>query len=269
MSSFIPAYDKDGNIFGAVASSTNINEIKRAELKFKKQFEELQKTNHELDRFVYSVSHDLRAPLASILGLINLADMEKPSPVFGNYFALIRTSVNRLDGFIKDILDYSRNSRAEVTAEKIDFQKIVAEVQDNVRLMDGAARLKTELKIDNGFDFYSDRARVSILFNNLFSNAIKYQDHRKPVSTICIHVTLSLHQALIKFSDNGIGIAPEHLPKIFNMFYRASENSKGSGLGLYIANETLSKLGGTIKVESEPGLSTTFEITIPDSPPNK
>lgn len=264
---FMPAYDNNGNIFGAVANSTNINDIKRAELKITKQFEELQKTNQELDRFVYSASHDLRAPLSSILGLINVAEKESPSPSFSNYLTLIRSSINRLDGFIKDILDYSLNSRTEVRTIAINFEDLIMDVQNNFRLIDGASRLKLDLKIDGDFTFSSDRIRLGIVFNNLFSNAIRYQDFQKEQSMVFIQINLSKEKACINFSDNGVGIEQNHMDKIFGMFYRASVNSKGSGLGLYIAKETITKLGGTIKVESEFGLSTTFEITIPNSIP--
>ena len=264
---FMPAYDGDGNILGVVANSTNINELKRGEIKLRKQFEELQKTNQELDRFVYSVSHDLRAPLASVLGLINVAEMESPSPSFKNYLVLMRSSINRLDGFIKDILDYSRNSRMDVQLERINFHKLIGEIQNNFKLINGAERLKIDVVIEDAVIFYSDRKRIEILLNNLLSNSIKYQDFQKEASIVFIHIVVSAEKAWIKFSDNGIGIEKKHLDKIFDMFYRASENSKGSGLGLYIAKETIAKLGGTLKVESEFGLSTTFEMTMPNSIP--
>ena len=262
---FMPAYDKDGNIFGAVANSTNINEIKRAQIQLKKQFEELQKTNQELDHFVYSVSHDLRAPLASILGLINVAEMEEPSPSFKNYLVMIRSSINRLDGFIKDILDYSRNAKKEMQIGSINFQELIMESQNNLKLINGADRLEAIVEINDNVRFNSDRVRVGIILNNLYSNSIKYQDYGRKSSVVSIDIVTSAEKAFIRFSDNGIGIEGKHLDKIFDMFYRASENSKGSGLGLYIAKETVTRLGGTIKVESEFGASTTFEIIIPNS----
>lgn len=260
---FMPAYDNDGNIFAVVANSTNIDKIKRAEFQIKRQLEELQKTNHELDHFVYSVSHDLRSPLASILGLLNVAEMENPNPAFGNYFTMIRSSAIQMDGFIKDILDYSRNARMELHAEKIDFETLFVETQENFRMIKGADRIKIETQIPIDFEFYSDKARLGIILNNLMSNAIKYQDYHKPISQVNISVRQAYQGVLLKFQDNGIGVEPKHLDKIFNMFYRASENSKGSGLGLYIAQQTVTKLGGTISVKSVFGEFTEFEIVIP------
>jgi PAS domain S-box-containing protein len=266
---FMPAYDKDGAIFGIISNATNINEIKRAEQRLQRQFQELQKTNNELDKFVYSVSHDLRAPLASILGLINIAELENIPSSQKNYLEMIRGSVNRLDGFINDILDYSRNSRLTVLAEVVYFNKLVSRAQTNIMGTPGHERLKIEVNINNDVPFFSDPARIEIIFNNLFSNSIKYQDYQKDSSSISICIETTPENALIRFSDNGIGIESSHLGKIFDMFYRASENSKGSGLGLYIARETIAKLGGSIKVESEFGEFTKFEIIIPNVLPVK
>jgi PAS domain S-box-containing protein len=262
---FMPVFDTEGNIFGVISNATNINAVKRAELKLKKQYEELQKTNHELDRFVYSVSHDLRAPLASILGLINVAELDEPSVAQKNYLGMIRDSINRLDGFIRDILDYSRNSRVEVKSERVDFNVIIAQVQDKLKLISGADRLIINLEIDDQVDFYSDCARIEIIFSNLFSNAIKYQDFHKEKSYVTVQIVTSNEKARIRFSDNGIGIEEHHLDHIFNMFYRASENATGSGIGLYIAREAVSRVKGTIRVQSVFGAYTTFEIEIPNA----
>jgi len=244
----------------------DVTERKKSEAALLLQFEELQKINHELDRFVYSVSHDLRAPLASLLGLINVAELEKPSPAFQSYLSMMRQSINRLDGFIKDILDYSRNARQEVQLEKIDFRDLLKEVKNNLGSLSGFERLRIEVNLLQETVFYSDRSRIGILLNNLFSNAVKYQDVGKISSLLSIDILTTSNEATIKFSDNGIGITESHLSKIFEMFYRATEEAKGSGLGLYIAKETVTKLKGSIAVQSEFGQGTTFEIHIPNSP---
>jgi PAS domain S-box-containing protein len=242
----------------------DISERKEAEDKLNSQFEQLQKTNYELDRFVYSVSHDLRAPLASILGLINVAEIESPSGPQLKYLAMIRSSVNKLDGFIKDILNYSRNARTDMRIEKINFSEMIGEIQNSLRQLTGAARLEVTLDIDDKDPYCSDRTRLEIIFNNILSNAIKYQDYSKEESRLLISVKTSPEDVVICCTDNGVGVREGHLDKIFNMFYRASDLSKGSGLGLYITKETVIKLGGWIKAESQLGLFTTFEIVIPN-----
>ncbi len=260
----MPAYDDAGDIFGIIVNWTNVDEIKQTEIKLKKQFEELQKTNRELDHFVYSVSHDLRAPLATILGLINVAEMESPTPNHQTYLEMMRNSISRLDGFIKDILDYSQNARKEVQVREINFQELIDDSISDLRMTPGAERLHVTVNVENSEPFYSDVHRLGVLFNNLLSNSIKYQDYKKMASFVAVHVCVSPEKAVIKFSDNGVGIDKNHLQHIFNMFYRASEDSVGAGLGLYIVKETMDRLRGTIKVESVLHESTTFEITIPN-----
>ena len=269
---------KDGRIFerysqpqllyeksvGRVWSFRDITKRAMDEKKLVIQFEELQKVNSELDHFVYSVSHDLRAPLSSILGILNIADLENPEATQKKYLGMIRKSISRLDGFIKDILDYSRNTRKEVQSEKIDFLEIMREVQSNLSHMSGIDRLKITIEINDTVPFYADRIRMEIIMNNLLSNSIKYCDRTKESSVFTMSVSTSVEKASIKISDNGIGIKEEHMDKVFNMFYRASETSTGSGLGLYITRETISKLDGTIKVRSEFGQYTAFDIIIPN-----
>jgi len=262
-------YDRQGKIKYFEGTVIDVTERKKAEDKLLKQFEELKKTNHELDRFVYSVSHDLRAPLASILGLINISELEDLSPRLAHYLTMIRNSVNRLEGFIKDILDYSRNSRMEVQFQEINFHELLGDIQNNFRHMNGVERMRVKIDVRKDAVFYSDLSRIKIIFNNLFSNSIKYQDIKKEISTVTVTILISQREAAMQFSDNGIGIENKHLDKVFDMFYRASENSKGSGLGLYIVKESVAKLNGSIKIKSYFGQSTTFEITIPNYLPNK
>jgi PAS domain S-box-containing protein len=252
----------EGRVTHVTLISIDITERKLAEAKLKKQFEELGKINYELDHFVYSVSHDLRAPLSSILGLINVAELEKSTEL--PFLSMIKGRVNHLDKFIKDILDYSRNSRTGLHHERIDFLQLLEETKGATELVNGFDRLKIKLVINGQAPFYSDINRLRIIFNNLVSNAVKFQNHQAQDPVLLITVTTTEDKAEITATDNGIGIAPEHIGKIFDMFYRATDRSKGSGIGLYIVKEAVTKLNGTVKVKSVPGMFTTFEIVIPN-----
>lgn len=243
----------------------DITDEKLAKEKLNIQFAELQKTNHELDRFVYSASHDLRSPLSSILGIINLAKLEKLSPRSLNYLSLIRTSIERLDGFIKDILNYSRNSRTKVLNEEINFEELLATAQANLRFMNGSDRLQVKVEIDKQAPFFADKTRCSIVIENILSNAIKYQDFDKATNTLHISIVQSEKSASMCFHDNGIGIDQRHMNKMFNMFYRATDEGTGSGLGLYIMKECILKMRGTVTVKSERSVFTKLEIEIPNN----
>lgn len=225
---------------------------------------ELSKTNKELDNFVYSVSHDLRAPIASVLGLITISKMETSKEQLYYYETLKEKSLLKLDSFIKDILDYSRNSRMEVLHQNINWQNYLLQLIQEFEYLPEAQNIDIEITIEQNEDFYTDLYRIAIIFNNLISNAFKYSDKQKENCFFKIKGKIDKNKAFITVQDNGIGMQPEHQEKIFDMFYRASENSKGSGLGLYILKETLEKINGTIKVDSEYRKGTLFYIEIPN-----
>ena len=133
--------------------------------------------------------------------------------------------------------------------------------------MRGTDQVERQVSIQGG-EFSSDPWRIGEIFRNLISNAIKYRKINGESCRVSIKVDVNSERALIVFKDNGIGISAENLSKIFEMFYRASEQSEGSGLGLYIVKNAVEKLEGLLSVKSKPGEGTTFEITLPNKVAN-
>ncbi|GDX48995.1 hypothetical protein LBMAG25_18130 [Bacteroidota bacterium] len=244
----------------ALMDSTHVNNL------LVSKNEELTKTNAELDRFVYSVSHDLRAPLTSLLGLMNICNETLPQDelFIRQILSMMQHSVNKMDAFISEILDYSRNSRKEITPTIIDFNSILTEANESLKYTSNVPGYEFSVAIQEDNVFYSDEQRVSILLNNLISNAIKYLDVSKAKSSIRAHVHTTSHWAKIIIEDNGIGIDSSHQTKVFDMFYRATDISTGSGLGLYIVREIMHKLEGTITLESTLNQGTSVTIEIPN-----
>jgi signal transduction histidine kinase len=226
------------------------------------QNKDLVKINSELDSFVYSVSHNLRAPLMSVLGLINLTKYEDNLETIRDYHGKMERVINDLDQTLKEILDYSRNSRQDLQLERVDLKKAIQENLDKLKYMPGFDRLEVLVKIDRTTLFLTDRYRLSVILNNLISNAIKYQDPTKERSFLKIEGTVRQDEVILTFSDNGIGIAEELAPKVFNMFFRATVKSEGSGLGLYIVKEAVERLHGKITLTSEAGKGSRFEIVL-------
>jgi hypothetical protein len=228
----------------------------------KQKNEDFEKINRELDRFVYSTSHDLRAPLKSIQGLVKVALMDADRSNDEGYFKMINDRTNKLDNFIQEIIDYSRNARTELSYELVEIGKITSDVISNLQFLENADRVKFEVTDEAGI-VHLDKGRLKIVLNNLVSNAIKYQSLQKSESWIKITTALVENGVQIKIEDNGIGIAEEFQNKIFEMFFRATERSSGSGLGLYIVKEIMDKMNGTISVKSILNQCTTFTLTIP------
>ena len=225
--------------------------------------EELKIRNTELDNFVYKVSHDLRAPLSSILGLVNLAKLPGNTDNPMDYIDIIGEKVQHLDHFIGDVLSHSKNLKMEVTTSQVDFTKIIDRTFEELNYLTGAKEMKRTVKIE-GITFYSDPWRIAEILRNLISNAIKYRQLEGVQSEITIKILVDHLRAEISFADNGIGISPENLAKVFEMFYRATEQSDGSGIGLYIVKNAVEKLSGQISVASQPLQGTRFNIILPN-----
>lgn len=241
--------------------SNDISGRKKAETNLEKRNQELIKSNAELDRFVYSVSHDLRSPLTSILGLISFIETESSERDTLKHAELIRISINRLDDFIKNILSYSRNNRTGLKVEQISLNEMMLDTADSLKRMKEAEGIQFEIKIKQQNPFYTDRFRFTTIIKNLISNAIKY--HKKEDAGRFIKISGYADQENFHFSiaDNGIGIDPAYHQRIFEMFFRLS-GKDGSGIGLYIVKDAVEILQGSIEVHSEKGIGTKFNITL-------
>jgi len=236
---------------------------KKAEETLHHTNQELTKRNTELDNFVYSVSHDLRAPIASVLGLINLAKKDIDLTMKDMYLDMIHKSALQQDNFIKEILDQSRNSRLEVKREEIVFEDLIEETFTQLRFATSTGKgVEKFVNVHQERPFYSDRWRLKVILNNIISNAIRYRNGKDPI--INIDVDIQENAVILAITDNGKGIEKDHLPNVYKMFYRATDDGAGSGLGLYIVKETIEKLHGRINIESEVGKGTTVKMEIPE-----
>lgn len=225
---------------------------------------ELKRAHKEIDSFVYSISHNLRAPIASVLGLISLARQSKSLTEVVQYVDMMEKSVVKLDDTIKEILDYARNERVEINLESIDIKALIEECLARLQYIKGFDQIDKQITVTGGSSVLLDRSRLSIVLLNLFSNAIKYRDEQKEYKLLRIKVNVTNEKVLLEITDNGIGILADRIPLVFNMFYRGTERSDGAGLGLYIAKGVVEKLGGSIRVESQFELLTTITVSLPN-----
>lgn len=235
--------------------------VKSRTKKLKKTIDELNKTVIELDRFVYSASHDLSSPLKSILGLVNLANIENEKDKINEYLSYIESSIHKLEGVIKNLIQFSKNKKIKLKTEKIKLNSLVEEVIKELRFMPKEKNMLIENDIQPDYHVVSDYQRLKVVLHNLISNAIKYSDSEKPNKKIIITNQSNENEWELTISDNGIGIDKDNLNRIFNMFFRATEKSTGSGLGLFIVKETVEKLEGRINVTSKPDIGSSFTLT--------
>ena len=232
----------------------------------KEKIEELKKTNDDLTRFIYSISHELKAPLASAIGVIHLAKLDNlfDAPG-GEYWGLLEECCKRLEYQITSSLEYYKNNHFAGIINPIDF-KIVIDTLINVhhRANNNSNKIYFNINIDQTLEFCGDSFRVELILSNLISNAIKYQRIDEQFKKVDITVNVSSTEALIKISDNGIGISENDIAKIFKRFYRGKSKSQGTGLGLYIVKEAVEKIKATISVQSMESSGTVFVVKIPN-----
>ena len=216
-----------------------------------------------MDRFVYSASHDLSAPLKSVLGLVQIARLEKERDRLGEYYSHIEFSVQKLDRVIKSMVEFSRNYHLDVQTDHFNFHDLVNEVLRELAFWPEARRIEFRNTVDKESFLKSDPQRIKVVLHNLISNSVKYADFTKTDSYIHIDFRQNGHGKTILIADNGMGIEGKRQSRIFEMYYRATDRSHGSGLGLFIVKEIILKLGGTIEVKSTYGSGSTFIIEIP------
>jgi signal transduction histidine kinase len=259
--------------WSSYALATYLNRKRRQQLEtlvnqrtveLKKINDELSMRNSELDRFVYSTSHDLSAPLKSIRGLIMVAKMEETAPSQLSYLQMMERSVRKLEVFIADVINYSRNARSAVQRTPINFGQFMRQLLDDHQYAPNYDKISFVVEDNTKNIILSDEMRLKIIFNNLLSNAIKFHfigNGEQPF------VKISANEEADKFvftvADNGTGINPGLKDRIFDMFFRATDSVQGSGLGLYILRETVLKLGGDVEVQSQVGVGTTFTVVLP------
>ena len=223
----------------------------------------LKKANNELDSFVYRVSHDLRAPITSSMGLAKLSRSSDDLNEIHKYASLQIESLAKLDNFIKDILNYSRNSRLAIKPEKINFHQLLDDAirENQFPIKNKSIRLIKEINDD--IPYYTDAFRLKIILHNLISNAVKFSLDYMEDPFIKISIFSDGKKTRISIQDNGIGIREEHKKKIFEMFYRGTDKMPGTGIGLYIVKDCIEKIKGKITVESEHGKGSIFLVELP------
>lgn len=234
----------------------NEEHIKTAEL--------LRVINSELDTFVYRASHDLKGPLASLMGLVNIAGMElSDNPVASRYLGLMDKASKRLDGILIDLIEATQVKQRTVELLEIHALSFSKTVVENLRNQLDFTKVEVSYAIDSSLNLLSDETLLTSILQNFVTNAVKYRDPAKEIATVRLSITQEDGQVTIAVSDNGIGISDEAKHRVFEMFFRGSNQTAGSGLGLYIVKQATEKLGGHVDMESEQGEGTTMFAHLP------
>jgi two-component system sensor histidine kinase/response regulator len=225
--------------------------------------QELHVAYDELDKFAYSVSHDLRGPLSGILGAIKVAQDMQDVNEMKHLLTLMEKSVKKLDVYILSMHDYYSLQRGGLKITEIDFDSLTDELQDIYKIHTRVDHIIFKKTVKQTEPFRCDETVLKLILNNLLSNAIKYQKKNADHKTVELDIEVYDGVAVLKISDTGVGIPESFLGEIFNLFSRAISQEAGSGFGLYNVKGALIKLNGSIEVNSELNKGTIFTVIIP------
>lgn len=260
---YSPQRSLDGTIEGITVFVKDITSQKRYEDRLAQQNAQLLQVNEELNTLVYHTSHDLRAPIASLQGLVSLLNIATETEQV-KYKELINTQLMRLDRIIQDIIDLRRISTSELNPGRVMLHPFVQEIVEVTRFHSGNNYLSIHIEGPSDISISTDRYYLQIIISNLISNAFKYQDPNRKVPSLRIVFVPQPDGVTISVEDNGIGIPPIYQSRIFEMFFRATTQGSGTGIGLYIVKGALDRLGGRIRLSSVEGEGSTFEVYIPN-----
>jgi signal transduction histidine kinase len=221
---------------------------------------ELEDKNKQLDSLIYKSSHDLKGPLKSIIGLTTVGKMDVKDPAAREYFDHILLSTKRLDRVLADLLDITKVNENKLKHERVDFAHIIKEILLSFENIEGFKDMKIDVRIQQEKDFYGDEKMLYSVFQNMIENAFKYRDQRKTPSTLDVSVVSDKQKTKMEFRDNGLGIDSELKDKVFDMFFKANEQSLGTGLGLYLVKLSVQKMGGHVYLHTTKGEGSLFTI---------
>ncbi|MEN7549122.1 ATP-binding protein [Rapidithrix thailandica] len=224
----------------------------------------MQEAVEELNTFMYKASHDLRGPLSTLIGLINLMEPEIKEPGLVHYFQMVSYQAERLDKIIHELIELTQIRQVQSRASLIDFPVVLEEVLYSLQKVEGFQYIAFRRDIELKSHFYTDRSLLVLVLQNLIENAVKYRKDNIDYPFIKIIAKEEGHLLVIQIEDNGIGIPEEFQNDVFKMFFRATDRSKGSGLGLYTVKQTIKKLDGSISLYSNPHQGSKFTIFLPN-----
>jgi hypothetical protein len=214
-----------------------------------------------LNILLYKVTHDIKGPISSIIGLTNLGLAETNDKNSKEYFLRIKKNAEKLHSFVAELLNATKISIKETDYEPINFKEIIDDILNSLQFIPNFKKIKINLNIQEGIVFHSDSMMIYSIFQNIIENSIKYSDDTKKESYLNINIYSNSTKTIITFEDNGIGIEDNLNEKVFEMFFRATDNSQGNGIGLYIVKKSIEKLNGMVTLVSKLGQGTITTIS--------
>jgi signal transduction histidine kinase len=223
--------------------------------------DELSQRKAELDQLIYRMSHDLRTPVTSILGVCQVMKMEGLPTAFFFHLDHIQKKGYELDSLLKSLTSFSQAALEDFVSEDVYLRKLTGDVLESLKKEKGFGEVEYRFEYMGADKFFTDSSKLYLIIRNIVKNVIDFRPLDRP-SVVTLRFSATENELTFECVDNGIGIDAAVLPHIFNMFYRGSERATGAGLGLYIVNLIVKRLKGSIHPHSISG-ETSFKVVIP------
>lgn len=250
------------NVIKSYKAITKVKALEHEAEVQRSKTEIIEKKNAELDSFFYRVSHDLKGPISSLLGLNNLVKIEIRDESARQYFEMYQSQIMRINNIVMDLINLTRMNHSTTSLVRIDFEILLQECINAYHYLQNYKSIKFIKTIGKGIEFYSEWAIINTILQNLIENAIKYSFPARE-SFVRISIEQEDERLKIEVEDNGIGIDPDFQAKIFDMFFRANDQVDGTGLGLYILKRAVERLQGEVQFKSEVYVGSTFTVILP------
>lgn len=231
----------------------------------KESYKQLLRTKNDLDSFLYRASHDLKGPIARVLGLVNVALYDVEDPKATEYFSRIMHTAQEMDYILARLLTINSIINHEPVAKQIDFQQMVEQVFQRFDAELYKDRLRWSLSVSKEVELWADPALFRLVLENLIQNAIDYCDRFQGVQVDIEVLPRGRRYVHIHIVDHGIGIEEEIKDKVFDVFTKGSR-SRGAGLGLYVVRLAMERLGGQVHLKHTQAGHTEFLLSLPRIP---
>ena len=228
--------------------------------------QELEKANLVINQFIKSCSHSMRSPLKSIRGLVNILKERSSDTGVDPVIVLkfIEESTDKMETMLDELEQFMLNSSKETNSKSIDLEELIFRVTTGFQKEIKKENINLTVQVEQSGPFYSDPGRIGMILNHVLMNALTFQKTENPDKRVRITCCVDAEKCVLDVEDNGIGIEADQHQNIFKIFYQATGNPNGSGIGLFVVREALDKMGGTLTLHSQSGQGSLFTFSFPN-----
>jgi signal transduction histidine kinase len=228
------------------------------------EIKDLKQVNDLVERFIYSCSHELKSPIASMQGLLEIMKYHPLHSETSKCIDMMEVCTQRMSKLMQTLEEYMINAKREVHLENVRGQALITGVLDQFHSTLEKQNVQIKTVVRQTSSWVTDARRINLVLSNLVANALTFQDPEKKEKKVLIRLNVGSRKSLLEVADNGIGIPKNMQSKVFDLFYRGHDQSQGPGLGLFLVQNIASTLKSTVSIHSTEKVGTSFKLISPN-----